>query len=131
MAFTPPSGSPDAVAWRAVGYQFYLPSASTYSSLSFQVQGSWTGTTAPKIGLAPWNGGDWGSMYNTTRARVAMDTIATDFDGQTITNLTGIRSGRYVRAVIDSFTAPSGWSKGPFSYKITAVRLVVKYGILK
>ena len=113
MAFTPPSGSPDAVAWRAVGYQFYLPSASTYSSLSFQVQGSWTGTTAPKIGLAPWNGGDWGSMYNTTRARVAMDTIATDFDGQTITNLTGIRSGRYVRAVIDSFTATERLVEGP------------------
>ena len=70
-------------------------------------------------------------MYSTTRSRAVMDTIATDWDAQTITNLTGIRSGRYVRAVIDSFAAPSGYATGPFRYSITAVRLVVKYGILR
>ena len=43
-----------------------------------------------------------------------MDTIATDWDPQTLTNLAGVRSGRYVRAVIDSFAGPSGWSTGPY-----------------
>lgn len=120
------------LAWIAAGYQFTLPSASTYTSLSFQVAGSWTGTTAPKFGLVPWSGGDWyKAMYSTTRDRATMDTIATDWDPHTPTSLSGIRSGRYVRAVIDSFAGPSGWSAGPYRYSITAVRLVVKYGILK
>jgi hypothetical protein len=126
------SNPSDQLKWLAVGYQFTLPSASTYTSLSFQVQGSWTGTTAPKIALVPWSGGDWfKAMYSTSRARASMDTIATDFDAHTATNLTGIRSGRYVRAVIDSFAGPSGYSAGPYRYSITAVRLVVKYGILR
>lgn len=119
--------------WLAVGYQFTLPSASTYTSLSFQVQGSWTGTTAPKIGLVPWSSGDWfKAMYSATRARASMDSITTDWDAHTLTNLSGIRSGRYVRAVIDSFNPAmgSGYAAGPYRYTITGVRLVVKYGIL-
>ena len=119
-------------AWLAAGYQFRLPSASTYTSVSFQVAGSWTGTTGPKFGLVPWSSGDWfKAMYSTTRARATMDTIATDWDPHTLTNLAGVRSGRYVRAVIDSFAGPSGWSTGPYRYSITGVRLVVKYGILR
>ncbi len=122
------------LAWIAAGYQFTLPSASTYRSLSFRVRGSWTGTTAPKIGLVPWNGGGsvgWASMYFTTRARTAMGTSPSTWYRQTMTNLTGIRSGRSVRAAIDSFTGPSGWSAGPYRYSITAVKLVVKYGVLR
>jgi hypothetical protein len=120
------------LAWIAAGYEFTLPSASTYASLSFRVQGSWTGTTAPKIGLLPWNGGDWGSVYRTTRARTALGTSPTTFYAQTITNLAGIRSGRKVRAAIDTFdpASGSGWAAGPYRYSITAVRLVVRYGIL-
>jgi hypothetical protein len=120
-----------APAWKAVGYQFTLPSASTYRSASFQVRGSWTGTTAPKIGLIPWSGGSWLSIYGLTRARTAMGTSAGSFYAQTLTNLGGIVSARHVRAAIDSFTGPGGYSGGPFSYSITSVRLVVTYGILK
>jgi hypothetical protein len=125
------SNAEEAPAWIAAGYQFTLPSASTYRSLSFQVSGSWTGSTAPKIGLIPWSGGDWGSIYSLTRARTAMGTSATTYYRQTLTNLAGIRSGRTVRAAIDSFAAPSGYSAGPYRYSISAVRLVVQYGILK
>ena len=117
--------------WVAAGYQFTLPAASTYTSLSFQASGSWTGATAPKIGLIPWNGGDWGSMYSLARTRTALGTTATAFYAQTLTNLSGIRSGRSVRAAIDSFAPPDGWGPGPLRYSITGVRLVVKYGILK
>jgi hypothetical protein len=127
-----------ALKWLAVGYQFTLPSATTYTSLSFQVQGSWTDATTPvtrpKIGLVPWSGGDWGkAMYSGVRPRVAMGTSAASYYAHTITNLTGVRSGRYVRAVIDSYepTTGSGYAAGPFRYSITAVRLVVKYGILR
>jgi Bacterial Ig-like domain (group 3)/MBG domain (YGX type)/FlgD Ig-like domain len=124
--------------WIAVGYQFTLPSASTYTSVSFQVKqaAAWTGTTAPSIGLIPWNGGDWGSIYwgssgTKSRARTAMGTSTTTYYAQTLTSLTGIRSGRYVRAAIDSYTASSGGSPGPFRYSFAAVKVVVKYGILK
>jgi hypothetical protein len=127
-----------ALKWLAVGYQFTLPSATTYTSVSFRVQGSWTDAAAPvtppKIGLVPWSGGDWGkSMYSHTRPRVAMGTSTTSYYSHTITNLTGIRSGRTVRAVVDSYepTTGSGYAAGPFRYSITAVRLVVKYGILR
>jgi hypothetical protein len=120
-----------APTWLAVGYQFTLPSASTYRSLSFQVKGSWTGATAPKIGLIPWNGGNWGSIYSLTRARAAMGTNTATYYSQTLSGLGGINSGRSVRASIDSFAAPSGYGPGPFSYSITAVRLVARYGILK
>jgi hypothetical protein len=119
--------------WLAVGYQFTLPSASTYTSVSFHVRQSvaWTGTTAPTIGLIPWNGGDWGSLYSTSRVRKAMGASTSGYYTQTLTNLAGIRYGRYVRAAIDSFTSPNGWSEGPFRYSISSVRVVVKYGILK
>ena len=96
LYFSNPTTAP---AWLAAGYQFTLPSASTYRSLSFQVKGSWTGTTAPEIGLIPWNGGDWKTaMYSVTRARKAIGTSTASYYAQTLTNLTGIRSGRYVRA---------------------------------
>jgi hypothetical protein len=72
-------------------------------------------------------------MYSGVRPRVAMGTSAASYYAHTITNLTGVRSGRYVRAVIDSYepTTGSGYAAGPFRYSITAVRLVVKYGILR
>ena len=118
-------------AWIAAGYQFTLPSAKTYRSVSFRVTGSWTGTTAPKIGLIPWNGGNWSSMYFTDRARTALGTSASTWYRQTLTSLGGIRSGRSIRAAIDSFAGPSGYSAGPYVYSITAVKLVVRYGILR
>ena len=118
--------------WIAVGYQFSLPSASTYRSLSFQVRGRWTGATAPKIGLIPWSGGSWfAAVYHLTRPRATMGTSTTSYYAQTLTSLGGIVSGRSVRAAIDSFAAPSGYGPGPFGYSITSVRLVVRYGILK
>ena len=121
-----------ASAWRAVGYQFSLPSASTYRSLSFQVRGSRSGATTPKIGLLPWSGGNWSTaVYHFTRPRVAMGTSTTSYYSQTITKLTGIVSGRSVRAAINSFAAPGGYGPGPFRYTIASVRLVVSYGILK
>jgi hypothetical protein len=117
-----------APAWLAAGYQFTLPSASTYSWARLEVLGSWSGTTAPKIGLIPWKGGDWGSIYDKARLRTAMGATS---GSQGVTNLTAIRSGRYIRAAIDSFEGPSGYSAGAYRYWITTVRLVVKYGILK
>jgi hypothetical protein len=124
------SNATTAPAWIAAGYQFTLPSASTYRSLSFEVRGSWTGTTAPRIGLIPWDGGDWGSVYSLVRPRVAVGTSPTTFYRHAVTNLAGIRSGRTVRAAIDSFAAPGGHAVGPYRYSITTVRLVVRYGIL-
>jgi hypothetical protein len=121
-----------ASAWRAVGYQFSLPSASTYRYLSFQVRGSWSGATGPKIGLIPWSGGSWSTaVYHYTRPRVAMGTSSGSYYAHTISNLGGITSGRTVRAAIDSFASPGGYGPGPFSYSIASVRLVVSYGILK
>ncbi len=118
-----------AAAWRAVGYQFTLPAASTYRSLSFQVRGAWSGTTSPKFGLIPW-ARSW-SVYSTSRRRTSMGTSRTGFYAQTITSVSGIVAGRSVRAAIDSFAPPSGWAAGPFAYSITGVRLVVSYGILR
>ncbi len=120
--------------WTAVGYQFTLPSASTYTSVSFQVRQSpsWTGTTAPKIGLVPWNGGDWStSVYDASRPRTTMGKSTTGYYTQTLTNLTGIRSGRTIRGAIDSFEPPTGFGATSFVYSISSVRLVVKYGILR
>ncbi len=120
------------VAWRAAGYEFSLPAATTYRSLSFQVRGSWTGATAPKIGLLPWSGGSWSAaVYDYARARTPMGPGASVYHAQTVTSPSGIVAGRKVRAAIDSFAAPAGYGPGPFRYSITSARLVVRYGILK
>ncbi len=127
---------PDAAAyglgWTGVGYQFTLPAASTYRSASFQARAAWSGATAPKLGLIPWSAGNWTtSMYSSTRPRSTIGTVPASYYAQTLTNLVGIRSGRYIRAAIDSFEPPTGYGAKSFTYSITAVRLVVQYGILK
>ncbi len=119
--------------WIGVGYQFTLPSASTYRSLSFQVMGRWSGSTAPKLGLNDWtvrgafDGRTFGGgAFNFVRPRSNLGTSATTWYGQYQTNMARFASGRTVRAFIDT----GGYLGAPVRYTITRVRLVVSYGLL-
>jgi hypothetical protein len=122
MRITLPSGTPGRFA--ALGYQFVLPSATTYSSLTFSLLGS--GSQAPEMGLQDFYAGNWPTGSSWIIDYFSLGPVAKKagwthytFDG------THYRSGHVVRGVV----VGANWLSG--HYDIAKVELTYRYSILK
>ena len=114
--------------WPAVGYEFRLPEASAYREIRFQVLGTVSGAT-PTLGLQRWSsGGGWGQVYRADFSRTAVTPSATTWRGLTSKSPAPfVSAARRVRGYVDG----GGRLAGSFRLRMTGVRLVVVYGILK
>ena len=114
--------------WPAVGYEFTLPAASVYRQVRFQVLGSASGG-APTLGLHRWsNGAAWGQVYRGDFARTAVTPSTLTWQGMTSTKpVPFISSTGRVRGYVDG----GGRLTSAFRFRVTGVRLVVVYGILR
>lgn len=123
MRITLPLGTPGR--WAALGYQFTLPSATTYSSISFWVLGK--GTHTATIGLHDRRLGTWASGsawiidYFSPLATVPKAYGWTHVAGDSTYN----RINRTVRGIV----LADNWSSG--RYDIAKVKLSYRYAILK
>jgi hypothetical protein len=123
MRITLPLGTPGR--WAALGYQFTLPSATTYSSISFWVLGK--GTHTATIGLHDRRLGTWASGsawiidYFSPLAPVPKAYGWTHVAGDSTYN----RINRTVRGIV----LADNWSSG--RYDIAKVKLSYRYAILK
>ena len=123
MRLTLPLGTPGR--WAGLGYQFSLPSATTYRYLGFSVLGS--GNRSPIIAmhdrrLGTWpSGSKWIIDYFSPRKSVPTSYGWTKVYGDSTYN----RNGRTVRGLV----LAQNWSSG--TYYIAKVRLSYQYGILK
>ena len=111
--------------WAALGYQFTLPSATVYSSISFSVLGS--GTSSPYIGLqnrqlgtwpagSPWIINDFSPIVGVT-TRYQWSTVVGD--------PTYNRIGTTVRGMVLAID----WTSG--RYDVSQVKLSYRYALLK
>ncbi len=113
-----------AYQWGALGYQFTLPSAVSYKSIAFWVQGSGSRT----IKMAPWDRrlGSWpaGSAWIVDDFGPMAAVAKTYSWNKVAVNTTYGRSGRTVRGIV----LQEGWNG---HYDVAKVKLTYAYAVLK